>query len=61
VLGIRMLMRIKAYEACRPWPTLSGAEDEELIELAGIREPEVPAPVPSLEQRFWDRVSPEEK
>jgi hypothetical protein len=39
VLGSEMMGRIDRRGDTRLWPTLTEAEDKELIELAGIREP----------------------
>jgi hypothetical protein len=58
VLGAVMVRRIKWRGETRLWPTLTEAEDEELIELAGIREPDIPEKVgPVWDVRAFYRVS----
>jgi len=41
VMDAKTVYAIRAEGADRLWPTLTEAEDEEMIELAGIREPEI--------------------
>jgi len=41
VLNPAIMTRLLDEDVTRLWPTLTEAEDEELIELAGIREPEI--------------------
>jgi hypothetical protein len=41
VMDARTVYGIRAEKVCRLWPTLSEAEDEEMIDLANLREPDI--------------------
>jgi hypothetical protein len=53
VLGPEAMGRIKRRGDTRLWPTLTVAEDEEMVELAGIREPVEPDEITPV----WDEYN----